>query len=138
MLCAGKDCAHPETMLEGLRTPVLLDVTSDMNNIEIIQKCNEPSDFIGGHILPAAIRKGVGRALTTKELFLCVTIFGIDYTIYHTIRKKKFKKRICCGEGTPHVMSRELKARCMRQIEGWSRTITIISVIIALETGLIS
>ena len=137
MLCAGKDRAHPETMLEGLCTPVLLDVTSDMNNTEIIQKCNEPSDFIGGRILPAAIRKGVGRALTTKELFLCITIFGIDYTICHTIRKKKFKKRICCGEGTRHVMSRELKARCMRRIEGWSRTITIISVIIALETGLI-
>ena len=63
-----------------------------MNNTEINQKCNEPSDFIGGHILPAAIRKGVGRALTTKDPFLCVTISVIDYTICHTIRKKKFKK----------------------------------------------
>ena len=49
-------------MVEGLRTPVFLDITSDVNNAEMIQKCNESSDFIGGHVLPAAIRKGVGRA----------------------------------------------------------------------------
>ena len=79
-------------MVEGLRTPVLLDITSDVNNAGMNQKCNEPSDFIGGHILPAAIRNGVGRAYTTKDLFLCVTICVINYTIYHIIRKKKLKK----------------------------------------------
>ena len=58
----GKDCAGPETMVEAVHTPVLLDITSDVNNTEMNQKCNEPSDVIGGHILPAVIRNGVGRA----------------------------------------------------------------------------
>ena len=49
-------------MVEGLRTPVLLNITSDVNNAEINQNCNEPSNFIGGHVLSAAIRKGIGRA----------------------------------------------------------------------------
>ena len=51
----------PETMGEGLHTPVLLDINSDVN-AEMNQNCNEPSDFIGSHVLSAAIRKGVGRA----------------------------------------------------------------------------
>ena len=85
-------------MGEGLR----------MNNAEMNQNCNEPSDFIGGHVLPAAIRKGVGRASTTEDLFFCVTICVINYTIYHTISKKMFKKRISRGEGAPCVVSREL------------------------------
>ena len=49
-------------MVEALRSPALLDITSDVNNDGMNQKCNETSDFIGGHILPAAIRNGVGRA----------------------------------------------------------------------------
>ena len=63
---------------------------------------NKSSDFIGGHILPAAIRLGIRRALTWKDL-LCITISMCNYAIYYAIIKNKRSKKSLAPSGEPLV-----------------------------------
>ena len=63
---------------------------------------NKYSDFIGGHNLPAAIRLGIRRALTRKDL-LCITISMCNYAIYYAIIKNKRSKKSLAPSREPLV-----------------------------------